>query len=189
MSATMSKRKMKFYVLENKILEWLKDLKEVFETISEEELPSSRIEIDHEIILKIETIKPSSFILTRSEEEIVKKYLNEMIKKKWIRVNKSLMTTYLFLILKSETDQKRPVIDYRKLNEEIVTDSTPLLLIRDIMNQIKEQQYFIKINLKNVFNQIRIKEEDEWKTTFQIRYEIFKYLIMFFGLINVLTTF
>ena len=71
------------------------------------------------------------------------------------------MTTSLFIIFKSETDKKRFVIDYRKLNKKIVTDSTSLLLIRDIINQIKRQKYFIKIDLKDVFNQIRIKKEDE----------------------------
>ena len=71
------------------------------------------------------------------------------------------MITSLFLIPKFETDKKRFVIDYRKLNKEIVTDSTPLSLIKDIIDQIKEQKYFIKIDLKDAFNQIRIKKEDE----------------------------
>ena len=84
-----------------------------------------------------------------------------MMKKKWIRLNKSLMITSLFLVFKFETDKKRSIIDYRKLNEEIVTDSTSLSLIENIINQIKEQYYFIKINLKNVFNQIRIKKENK----------------------------
>ena len=48
------------------------------------------------------------------------------------------MTASLFLVLKLETDKKRPIIDYKKLNEEIVIDSTSLSLIRNIMNQIKE---------------------------------------------------
>ena len=44
------------------------------------------------------------------------------------------MTAFLFLIFKSETDNKRSVIDYKKLNKETVIDSIPLLLIEDIMN-------------------------------------------------------
>ena len=44
------------------------------------------------------------------------------------------MTAFLFLIPKLETDKKQSIIDYKKLNEEIVTDSTPLLLIKNIMN-------------------------------------------------------
>ena len=71
------------------------------------------------------------------------------------------MIASLFLILKLEIDKKRLIIDYKKLNKEIVTDSTSLSLIRDIMNQIKRQNYFIKVDLKNTFNQIRIKKEDE----------------------------
>ena len=75
-----------------------------------------------------------------------------MMKKKWIKINKSSMTASLFLVLKSGTEKKRPVIDYRKLNKEIVIDSTSLSLIGDIIDQMKRQKYFIKVDLKNVFN-------------------------------------
>ena len=61
-----------------------------------------------------------------------------MIRKRWIRVNKSLMTVFLFLVLKSKMNEKRSIIDYKKLDKKIVTDSTSLLLIGDIINQIKE---------------------------------------------------
>ena len=62
------------------------------------------------------------------------------------------MTASLFLVSKSGTQKKQSVIDYRKLNKETVTDSTSLSLIGDMINQIKEQRYFIKIDLKNTFN-------------------------------------
>ena len=71
------------------------------------------------------------------------------------------MTASLFLVSKSEINKKQLVIDYRKLNKEIVTDSTSLSLIGDMMDQMKEQRYFTKVDLKNAFNQIRIKKEDE----------------------------
>ena len=80
---------MEFNVLENEILEWLKDLKKVFGTIPERELSPHRNEVNYEITLKIEKIKSSSLISTRSkEQEIVKKYLNEMTKNKLIIINK-----------------------------------------------------------------------------------------------------
>ena len=44
------------------------------------------------------------------------------------------MITSLFLILKFGTDKKRSIIDYRKLNKEIVTDSTSLLLIKNMID-------------------------------------------------------
>ena len=57
-----------------------------------------------------------------------------MTKKRWIKISKSSIVASLFLILKSETEEKRFVIDYRKLNKEIVTDSTLLLLIEDMID-------------------------------------------------------
>ena len=186
----MGKGRIEFNIMENKIPEWLRDLKEVFETIPEGELLLNREGVNYEITLKTNEIKPSSLIPTRPEKQhIVKRYLNEMLRKDWIRVSKSLIVASLFLVSKSGTKEKRPVIDYRKLNEETVTDSTSLLLIEDMMNQMERQKYFIKVDLKDVFNQIRIKEGDEWKTAFRTRYGTFEYRVMSFGLINVLVIF
>ncbi len=54
---------------------------------------------------------------------------------------------------------------------------------------MKDCRFFIKIDLINVYNRIRIKKNDEWKTTFRIYYEHFEYLMMFFDLTNTLITF
>ena len=58
--------------------------------------------------------------------------------------------TVLFLILKKS--KKRLVIDYRKLNNVTIIDSTLLLLIQDILNQLKKTKYFLKFDIKDVFN-------------------------------------
>jgi len=41
------------------------------------------------------------------------------------------------------------------------------------------------MDLKNGFNLIRIREGDEWKTVFQIRYSLYEFKVMLFGLTNV----
>ena len=48
---------------------------------------------------------------------------------------------------------------------------------------------FIKIDLYNDYHLIKIKKDEEWKTTFKIRYRLYKYQIILFELINVLTIF
>ena len=60
------------------------------------------------------------------------------------------MKTVLFLM--SKKNKKRLVVNYRKLNNVIIIDSIPLLLIQDILDQLKETKYFSKFDIKNVFN-------------------------------------
>lgn len=97
------------------------------------------------------------------------------------------MSASMFLVPKPE--RKRPVVDYRKLNEVTLKDSTTLPLIQDILDQIHGAQWFIKIDLRNAFNQIRIRKEDEWKTAFRTRYGTFEYNVLLFGLTNAPETF
>ena len=52
------------------------------------------------------------------------------------------------------------------------------------MNLLSETKRFIKLNLKNVYHRIRIKRDDEWKTTFRTRYKHFEYQVISFELTN-----
>ena len=79
----MIKKGMEFNVLENDILKQFENLKKVFEEISKEELLSHRNGVDHEIILKIKKIKSLLLIsIQLKKQETIKKYLNEMTRKK-----------------------------------------------------------------------------------------------------------
>ena len=136
---TIKEEKIDLNVMKNEILKWLENLKKVFETILEGKLLLSRERMNYKITLRTEKIKSSLLILIRPEkQQIVKEYLNDIIKKEWIRSSKSSLVASLFLIPKSGTDKKRFVINYKKLNEETVTDSTSLLLIGDMMDQMKK---------------------------------------------------
>ena len=73
-----------------------------------------------------------------------------MLRKRWIRSSKSFIKTVLFLVLKKNS--KRLVINYRKLNNITITDSKSLLLIQDTLNQLKGTKYFLKFDIKDVFN-------------------------------------
>jgi hypothetical protein len=57
------------------------------------------------------------------------------------------------------------------------------------MDRLSRAKFYTKIDLHVGYNNIRIAEEEEWKTTFRTRYGSFEYLVMPFGLTNAPATF
>ena len=60
----------------------------------------------------------------------------------------------------------------------------PLPLIDEILDRLSGARVFTKIDVKNAYYRLRIRESDEWKSAFQTRYRLFEYLVMPFGLTN-----
>jgi transposase InsO family protein len=62
-------------------------------------------------------------------------------------------------------------------------------LISEILDRASGAKFFSKLDIKDAYYRIRIKEGDEWKTAFRTRYGLFEYLVMPFGLTNAPATF
>lgn len=58
------------------------------------------------------------------------------------------------------------VVDYRKINELTVKNRYPIPRIDDLIDCLSQASIFTKIDLRWGYNNIRIKEGDEWKTAF-----------------------
>ncbi|EUC59886.1 Transposon Tf2-1 polyprotein, partial [Rhizoctonia solani AG-3 Rhs1AP] len=78
----------------------------------------------------------------------------------------------------------RLVVDYRKINEITVNDQFPMPIQADLLEKIKDAKIFSKLDLRMGYNNIRIKEGDEWKTAFRTKSGFFEYQVMPFGLKN-----
>jgi hypothetical protein len=84
-----------------------------------------------------------------------------------------------------EKDKKlRLCVDYRPLNAVTIKNKYPLPHIDILFDQLAGAQMFSKIDLRSGYHQIKIRVEDIPKTTFTTRYDLFKYLVMSFGLMN-----
>ena len=63
---------------------------------------------------------------------------------------------------------------YRKLNQIIIKNKTPLLLIKEVIDKLKKAKYFNKLNLIWGYNNMQIKEGNKWKAAFLTNKRLFK---------------
>lgn len=78
----------------------------------------------------------------------------------------------------------RTVHDYSALNAVTVRDHYPLPLISDLLDRLQKARVFTKLDLRNAYNLIWMKEGHEYLTAFDTRYGKYEYLVMPFGLSN-----
>ena len=60
----------------------------------------------------------------------------------------------------------------------------PLPLIGEMIDKLKKAKYFNKLDLIWEYNNVQIKEGDEWKAAFLTNKGLFKSQVMYFGLCN-----
>jgi len=70
-----------------------------------------------------------------------------------------------------------------------VKNNYPLPLISNIIKNIGTKKVFTKMDLRWGYNNVRIKEGDEWKMAFTTLEGLFEPTVMFFGLTNSPATF
>ena len=94
----------------------------------------------------------------------------------------------MFFVLK-KNGKKKIVQDYQYLNSWTIKNNYPLLLILDLIDNIEKKKVFMKMDLRQGYNNVRIKKEDKQKAVFLTPEGIFELIVMFFELTNSLTTF
>jgi len=89
------------------------------------------------------------------------------------------------MFVKKKEAKLRLCVDYRALNPITKKDRYPLPLIGEALDRLRTAKYYTKLDIKDAYHNVRIKEGDEWKTTFTTKYGTYEYLVMPFGLTNV----
>ena len=113
--------------------------------------------------------------------------LEELLKKGYIRSSVSPWGAPI-LFVKKKDGTLRLCIDFRQLNKYTIKNKYPLPKIDDLFDQLRGEKIFLKIDLREGYHQVRIKEEDIHKTTFRTRYGNYEFIVSF-GLTNAPTFF
>lgn len=147
-------------------------------------LPPHRY-VDHEIPLMEGKKSQFGRMYSMSDVELkeVREWTTENLSKSFIRAS-SCSAASPILFVKKKDSPLRLCVDYRALNDITLKHRRPSPRIEETLNQIRGSKYFTWLDLRGCFNQIRIKEGNEWKTAFHTRYGLFEFLIMPFGVTN-----
>jgi hypothetical protein len=98
------------------------------------------------------------------------------------------VANFFFVVKKDK--KLRPVQDYQPLNKWTKKDRNVSPLIPKVIDRLSGcTRRFTKFDICWGYNNVRIKEGDEWKAAFLTKQGLFKPLVMFFGLTNSPATF
>jgi hypothetical protein len=173
--------------------EEIQELLEEFADIVVEKLPCSFPpirSISHHIDLILGASLPNkaTYRLMSQENEEVKREVQDLVDKGLVK--ESLSPCIVPTVLSPKKDGGwRMCIDSRAINKITIRYKFSLPRMDDLMDCLSGAKFFSKIDLKSGYHQIRMREGDEWKTTFKMNEGLYEWLVMPFFFTNAPITF
>jgi hypothetical protein len=145
--------------------------------------PDRDIEFSIDLLPGTAPIAKRPYRMALVEHEEVKKTIDELLAKGYIRRSFSPWAFPVLLVEKKD-GAKRMLVDYRDLNAVTIKNKHLLPRIEDLFDQLQGACVFSKIDLRSGYHQLKIRPEDILKTAFTCKYGLYEYTVMSFGLTN-----
>lgn len=98
----------------------------------------------------------------------IKRQVQEFLDKGIIRSSFSPFGSSIVLVPKKD-DTWRLCVDFWELNKNTVKNRYPLPRVDDLLDQLKNVDFFTKLDLRNGYHHITITKSDVWKIAFKTK--------------------
>jgi len=158
---------------------------DVFEKGEKTTVPSHQPGSDFGIDLEERKTVPIKLIypLVYDQLEEFHQYIEQNEDRGWIcRVKSGRASPIMFV--KKKDGKLTLCANYQARNKVTEKDGHPLSLISEALDRPGGAKYFTKPDIEDFYHNMRIRERDQWKTTFSTKLGTNEYLLMPFGLCN-----
>ncbi|GBG91191.1 hypothetical protein CBR_g52073 [Chara braunii] len=113
--------------------------------------------------------KEAVYRMSPKELEELRRQLDELLEKGWMRPSSSPFGAPVLFVPKKE-GELRMCIDYRGLNAITIKNAEPHM--DDLLDRVQGCRYLSKIDLKSGYHQIEVHPGDQYKTAFRTRNQL-----------------
>ncbi|KAD2805354.1 hypothetical protein E3N88_38731 [Mikania micrantha] len=138
--------------------------------------PERQVEFRIDLVPGANPVAKAPNRLTPSELQELESQLQELTDKGFIRPSHSPWGAPV-LFVKKKDGSFRMCIDYRELNKLTIKNRYPLPRIDDLFDQLQGSAWFLNIDLRSGYHQLRVHDDDIPKTAFRTRYGHYEFLV------------
>jgi hypothetical protein len=123
-----------------------------------------------------------------AQKEELEHQCDTMLQTGVIRQSSSAFSAPVLLIKKGDVSW-RFCVAYRALNDKMVKDKFSILVVEELLGELRGAKFFSKLDLRSEYHQVLMHSDNVEKTVFCTHHALFEFLVMPFGLTNAPATF